>query len=164
MKNLFLTTLLILFTSQAYSSEKQRQSIDENTKNEILNVLQTNEGLFQLFFDRKLDNIKTIANKVSQAIDKISNKDIKKKLIFSQKKLSLLNPERSFKENSQDYHLISMALIHLITSYDTGDTYNVYYCPMVEKKWIQNSKKIKKVHNPYASNTMPHCGDAISHY
>ena len=45
----------------------------------------------------------------------------------------------------------------VVNTYDVGKKYNAYSCPMVKKKWVQNSKKMAKVHNPYAPN-MPHCG------
>lgn len=50
-----------------------------------------------------------------------------------------------------------MALIHIVNKYDLGSKYNAYSCPMVKKKWLQNSDKMAKVHNPYAAG-MPHCG------
>ena len=66
-------------------------------------------------------------------------------------------------KNNQNYHLTSMALIHIVNTYDVGNEYNAYSCPMVKKKWLQNSKKMAKVHNPYAPN-MPHCGGQDSNF
>ena len=81
----------------------------------------------------------------------------KKLLKFSQGKLKEIKSDSSKKDNNQRYHLVSMALIHVLNKYDIGNDYAAYTCPMVQKKWIQNSKKIAKVHNPY-SDKMPHCG------
>jgi hypothetical protein len=44
-----------------------------------------------------------------------------------------------------------------------GEGYNEYTCPMVKKKWVQNSKKRARVHNPYAPE-MPHCGGQVTEY
>ena len=63
--------------------------------------------------------------------------------------------------NNENYHIVSSALIFVINKYDLGSEYNAYSCPMVKKKWIQNSKKMTKVHNPYAAG-MPHCGSQDS--
>ena len=53
--------------------------------------------------------------------------------------------------------MVSSALAHVLSKYDLGSDYNVYYCPMVRKKWIQNSTKHAGVKNPYAPE-MPNCG------
>ena len=103
------------------------------------------------------------AKKLQNSIGKVKNEEIKKLLSFSQKKLSEIKSDRDRKENNQTYHLVSMALIHIMNKYDVGDKYNAYSCPMVKKKWIQNSKKTSKVHNPYMAG-MPHCGSQDSHH
>ena len=91
------------------------------------------------------------------SIGKVSHSEISKLLVYSVKKLEEITASSNRKSNNQAYHLVSMALIHIVSTYDVGDVYNAYSCPMVKKKWIQNSKKLPKVHNPYAPN-MPHCG------
>lgn len=48
-----------------------------------------------------------------------------------------------------------MALIHIINTYDVGENYNAYSCPMTNKKWVQNSKKLNMVSNPYMTVSAP---------
>ena len=84
-------------------------------------------------------------------------------LTFSKTKLDQIKASNDREDNNQNYHLVSMALIHVVKEYDVGSKYNAYSCPMVKKKWLQNSKKISKVHNPYAPE-MPHCGSQDSHH
>jgi hypothetical protein len=93
----------------------------------------------------------------------IENGETKKLLKFSIEKLGELKSDTERETNNQNYHLVSMALIHLVNTYDLGDAYNAYSCPMVKKKWVQNSKKMARVHNPYAPG-MPHCGTQDSEY
>ncbi|POB13408.1 DUF3347 domain-containing protein [Halobacteriovorax sp. DA5] len=128
-----------------------------NTKKEVVKVLELNETLHASFFEYDGAKVEEAAKKLSTAIDKISDEKIKKLLTFSKTKLSEIQASKTTAENNQSYHLVSMALIHIINTYDVGEKYNAYSCPMVKKKWVQNSSKQDKVHNPYASN-MPHCG------
>jgi hypothetical protein len=74
-----------------------------------------------------------------------------------------MNAKTSREENNQNYHLVSMALIYIVNTYDVGPKYNAYSCPMVKKKWLQNSKKLAKIHNPYAPH-MPHCGSQDTNF
>jgi len=141
-----------------------RQTLSETEKKELLNILKANESLHNSFYKRNYKNAEQAAKNVINAIDKVSNPQIQNKLKFTREKLAQISSSKSKKENNQNYHLISMALMHLINTYDLGSTYNGYYCPMEKKKWIQNSKKHMMVQNPFASDTMPACGTMVTHY
>ncbi|MFG1492878.1 hypothetical protein [Halobacteriovorax sp. ZH4_bin.1] len=134
-----------------------RIEMAKDTKKQVVKVLELNEDLHSSFFKYDGAKVEEAAKKLSRAIDKISDEKIKKLLTFSKVKLSEIQASKSTADNNQNYHLVSMALIHIINTYDVGEKYNAYSCPMVKKKWVQNSSKQDKVHNPYASN-MPHCG------
>ncbi|EPZ50141.1 PF11827 family protein [Bacteriovorax sp. BAL6_X] len=151
--NKFIIVSLIAFNLFAAS----RIEMAKDTKEQVVKVLELNEALHASFFDYDGAKVEKGAKALSNAIDKISDEKIKKLLTFSKTKLSEIEASKSTADNNQNYHLVSMALIHIINTYDVGEKYNAYSCPMVKKKWVQNSSKQDKVHNPYASN-MPHCG------
>lgn len=135
----------------------ERLPLDEKTKLEIVQVLEKNEALHASFFKYDGADVEKASTDLKMAIDKISHEKLKKLLTFSQTKLGEIKASNTRDVNNQNYHLVSMALIHIINKYDVGEKYNAYSCPMVKKKWVQNSTKQDKVHNPYAAN-MPHCG------
>ena len=134
-----------------------REALNDKTKRELLAVLEKNEALHQAFFSYKGPQVEEVSEGLLKAIRGISQEDIAKLLQFSSQKLSEIKASKTREENNQNYHLVSMALIHFINKYDLGPDYNAYSCPMVKKKWIQNTKKVAKVHNPY-DPSMPHCG------
>ena len=150
---LFVMALIFTFTSNIFASE----SLNDKNKNQVLEVFKANEQLHNSFFNYDAKEVEKNAKKLQQMMGKIENDEIKKLLSFSQKKLLEIKSNRGRKENNQSYHLVSMALIHVMNKYDISDSYSAYTCPMVKKKWVQNSKKMSKVHNPY-SEKMPHCG------
>ena len=134
-----------------------REALNNKIKDELISVFKHNESLHQAFFNYNGKEVEQASRDLKKAVDGISKEEISKLLKFSSQKLSEINASKSRKENNQNYHLVSMALIHLINKYDLGSEYNAYSCPMVKKKWVQNSQKMVKVHNPYHSG-MPHCG------
>lgn len=140
-----------------------RKSLSEASKKSILSVLAINEKLHQSFFTYNAATVESNANALKEAISSIEDKEIAKLLKFSSSKLSEIKASNDRDKNNKLYNLVSMALIHVINKYDIGNEYNAYSCPMVKMKWIQNSKKLAKVHNPYAPE-MPHCGAQDSHY
>jgi hypothetical protein len=140
-----------------------RVMLDKKTTKQLLSVLEANEKLHMAFFKYNPKKIENKSKKVNKAISEISNKEISKLFEFSSKKLTSITKESTKDENNQSYHVFSMALIHVISKYDVGDKYNAYSCPMVKKKWVQNSKVIDEVHNPYAPE-MPNCGSKNSKY
>ena len=139
---------------------KAKTKLSEKEKSEVLKLLEENEELHGSFFKYKGEKVAAHSKKMVSLIDKISHKEIKKLLGFGKKQLELLTAKRSQKENNQSYHMFSMAMIHIMNTYELGDKYKGYRCPMVRKQWVQNTEKMDKVHNPYAAY-MPHCGEKL---
>ncbi|MBK24587.1 MAG: hypothetical protein CME70_11385 [Halobacteriovorax sp.] len=143
--------------------DSKRKQLTEGAKKSVINVLQANEELHNSFFKYDGKKVEEAAQKLKSAIDRINDSELTKLLKFSKTKLADIKASSSRDDNNQNYHLVSMALIHIVNTYDVGSKYNAYSCPMVKKKWVQNSKKMAKVHNPYAPN-MPHCGSKDSNH
>ena len=155
--------ILGIWGFDAYASDAPRKALKAQTKKSVVSMLEINEKLHRSFFNYKAKEVEANAQKLSQAIMEIKDQEIAKLLSFSQKQLQEIKASKDRAANDQHYHLVSMALIHIVNTYDVGSKYNAYSCPMVKKKWLQNSKKMADVHNPYAPN-MPHCGSQDSHY
>lgn len=177
MKLIKVTTLALILVSSSFSfaegghnhshsSKKEKSSrkpLSKSEKAQVISVLEANEKLHSSFFKYKASEVEANAKAVSSAILKIKNKEVVKLLKFSTTKLAAITADAKRKANNENYHLFSMALIHVVNTFDVGGKYNAYSCPMVKKKWVQNSKNMNKVHNPYAPY-MPHCGSKDSNY
>jgi hypothetical protein len=150
-------------TNHSPKSDKSRKAIAKIDKQAVINVLIKNEVLHQSFFDYNGEEVEKSARALYEEIDKIKKPEIKKLLAFSQKKLKEIKNSNSRELNNEIYNIVSTALIYLVNTYDLGAKYNAYSCPMVKKKWIQNSVKILKIKNPYAPE-MPHCGSKDTNY
>lgn len=155
-KLVLIISLLMMNMTMAHAATKVE--VDSNTKDELLNVFSANEKLHAAFFQYDAKEVEKQANNLKDSMEKVKNPEVAKLLKFSKQKLNEIKASKKRKENNQNYHLVSMALIHLLNKYNLGDTYGAYSCPMVKKKWIQNVKKMEEVHNPYAPE-MPHCGN-----
>lgn len=162
-KTIFLLLSLLSFNAFASGNmdtkteKKERVALTAETKGEIVSLLEENEKLHGAFFDYNGVEVEKNAKSMISKIEGISDQKISKLLGFSKGKLSEIKASNSKDKNNEHYNLISMALIYIVNKYDVGKKYNAYSCPMVKKKWVQNSSKMAKVHNPYAPE-MPHCG------
>jgi hypothetical protein len=142
--------------TSAMSADK-RVKVDEKTKAQIIEALKVNDELHSSFFKYDGKKIEAAAKKLNSAFGKIEDAKISKLLVFAKKKLSEIKEDNKKKMNNENYHIVSSAMIFVINKYDLGSEYNAYSCPMVKKKWVQNSKKSAEIQNPYAAN-MPDCG------
>lgn len=150
----------IIASLLSFSVLGAKMKLDDKSKQEIIKTLEANEELHASFFKYNPKKVESSAKKVSEVMGKISNKDVAKLLKHSKMLLGEIKSDSKRSDNNQNYHTVSMALIHVMNKYDLGDKFSAYRCPMVKKKWIQNTKKMERVHNPYAPS-MPHCGGRI---
>ena len=151
----FLIITLCLIVSPIFA--KDRIKLDSKLQKEVIKVLEQNEALHASFFTYDTKAVQKNAELVIKAIDKVSKSAVSKKMAFTKTKLSEITAKKSRKANNESYGIISAGLVHIVNTYDVGPKYNSYSCPMVNKKWVQNSKKKLRTHNPYAPE-MPHCG------
>ena len=164
MKSLFIKSLFVFcFIITISNANEKRKELLPDTKKSVIAVLSVNESLHSAFFTYSGKLVEKEAKNLIEKINDIKDEEISKLLKFSKSKLSEIKEVNARGENDQNYHSVSMALIHIVNKYDLGSKYNAYSCPMVKKKWIQNSEKMSKVHNPYAPG-MPHCGSQDSKY
>jgi hypothetical protein len=140
-----------------------RKPLSDEIKKELLRIFEANEALHAAFFEYDAEKVEKGAKAVSNAISNVSDEEIAKMLSFSHQRIKEIKAGSSREENNQNYHLFSMTLIHLLSDYDLGQPYNGYSCPMVKKKWVQNSVQKDKLKNPYAPE-MPHCGDQDTNF
>ncbi len=142
------------------SESKGKLAVTEKVKNEILSSLVVYEELHKSYFEYDSKKVVEKSKQFSELLSKLSERDIVSSLenanVF--KFLAAIKAGDNRSVNNSLLDNISKKLNELIISkYDIGSDYNLYHCPMVDKFWIQNSKKMAKVHNPYAPD-MPHCG------
>ena len=144
-------------TKHSKMSQKSREKLTPAARKYLISALEANESLHEAFFNYDGKIVEAEAERLGKLISAIEDEQVSKLLKFSRSKLNEIKAANDREVNDKNYHLVSMALIHIINKYDVGRKYNAYSCPMVKKKWVQNSEKMLKVHNPYAPN-MPHCG------
>ena len=145
---IIITTLFSLSVFGEYSSQS-----------EFNQVLQKYELLHQAFFDNNLKAVKKNAKNVLKGIESIKDRKIAETLSYTKRKLEDIIDSEDIEKSKKDMHIISQGLLVVIEKYAPNKKYARFYCPMVQKYWIQNISESDKVMNPYASNSMPHCGE-----
>lgn len=165
---LFLALSLIIAINQSTclalaKKETQRLALKSNEKAQLVAIFQTNDALHAAFFNYNGTAVQDAAEKLRAAMGKVESNEIKKIFSPSHTKLAEISAKADRKLNDQLYNEVSTSLIKALKTYDLGADYNEYYCPMIEKSWVQNSKKVAKVQNPYAPN-MPSCGAKVTSF
>lgn len=138
-------------------SQTKRLPLKESDKKSIVSMYKSYEALYDGFLNYDSKSVEEEAQKLKLAISKIKHEDISHLLKFSQTKLDEIKSTKSRQENNTNFHVVSMALIHILKKYDLGPDINAYFCPMEKKKWIQNNTKRENIHNPYNAK-MLNCG------
>ncbi len=154
----FVGLVLIGFNSKAFSSEMMK--VNDKNKEIIYNALQAYDQLHFAYFEYDKDEVVKKAKVLSEKLALIKIEMVKDKLEKDnvQKLISAIKTENSRSINNSLLDNISKRLNDIIiTKIDLDGRYGLFYCPMVKKYWLQNVKKMTKVHNPYAPD-MPHCG------
>ena len=152
----YLLLIIFLFSINTFSAEKKK--FDPKLKSEVLLVLEENEKLHASFFKYNGSKVEKNTKSVITIINKVTHPELKKLFAFSKARLKSITSKRNREDNNKSYHIFSMALIYIMKTYELGDDYQGFWCPMVRKQWVQNIKKQAKVHNPYAPS-MPNCGE-----
>lgn len=159
-KKIMISLCLFLSSLSLFAS---RVELNGEAKTNVLKVLEINESLHKNFFNYNASLVEEDAKRLQKAIADIKDKEISKLLKKTNMELGKIKAGAGVEENNKAYHSASLGLIELLEKYNPGKKYNSYSCPMVKKKWVQNSKKMLRVHNPYAPE-MPHCGQRDTDY
>jgi len=128
--------------------------------NLMLKVLEKNESLHHSFFSY---NAKAVEDATKELLKfSITNKEkaLDSDLLKVRESLEKISAKQTQEENKKQYGLANIYFVKIINKYDLGEKYQAYYCPMVRKKWVQNTQKGVDVQNPYDAS-MPDCGGRL---
>ena len=172
MKNLLLMTLVLsnlAFAqddahkhhnmSKGHGKKMEMKEHKHGAENDAFNkVLVKYEGLHKSFFDNDVAKIKANAKAVLEEIEAIKDEKIAKTLTYTKKKLGEISKSDNIQTSKEAMNTVSQGLLVVLEKHAPNKSYARYYCPMVKKYWIQNVSDSEKIMNPYASDSMPHCG------
>ena len=161
--SLFAVCLFFFSLNYSFAVEDKRKEVSERLKESVLSILEENERLHSSMFEYKKAALKESVEAFKKKAMGIKDKKIEELLKPALRASSELMTNKTKAEDNESYHRLSLSLVKIVESFQIGSTYNIYYCPMVKKRWVQNSKKMRKVHNPYAPE-MPHCGGQITEF
>jgi hypothetical protein len=157
----FILTTLIFIGCASHKSS--RNDLSKKNQKYAIKVLNQNELLFDSFFSYSGAAIESHSMNLIKSINSMPNSQIKSEFIKSIPHLSKLKKSNSKEANNNYYNQASLIFIKIINTYDVGPHFNAYTCPMVNKRWVQNTKESNQVKNPYA-DYMPHCGGQDTEY
>lgn len=147
MIKILLTFILLIQVSWA----KDKSAFDKSLTNY--------EQLHTAFFANDLNEIHKKAANLLSSLNEINDEKINKTLSYSKRKLQNMTKMESLEEARSSFNIVSQGLLVILEKQSPRNNYSRYYCPMLKKYWIQNISQSEKVMNPYAPQSMPHCGE-----
>jgi len=160
---LFLALGLCCFLNLAHSAPKSRKVLPPKTQKRVLELFKINEKLHEAFYRDEVKEAEKAAKELKRAYQKIKDPEIQEALKSGFEGLSEIRLKNSLRINHEHYDAASSALIWLLETYGLGSQYNAFRCPMVRKKWVQDTRKTPGVQNPYAPK-MRACGVQETHF
>lgn len=158
--------LVMLLTIAAAFGETtpslKRTNLTENETKVVLEVLQKNDVLFNAFLKKDPKAVAIAAAALRDVVSKSEAKALAevKKTIGD---LNKINAANSQEKNLASYEAFNNSLIKVVTTYNVGNKFNIFNCPMVKKSWIQNVDTNKDIRNVYAME-MLECGSQETHF
>lgn len=160
MKIVLLGVLLLISSSLLAGAKTERKVLSVEEKKDVEAVLSKNDLLFNALLKKDGMLIKKNAQDLSDFL-KTSKAAIFKDVKLPASELAFMN---AYNEKSlKTYEAFLTPLIKIVKEQDVNSKFNLFYCPMVQKSWIQDTTVNKDVRNVYAME-MLECGDQTTHF
>lgn len=149
--------LLLFFMFSVAAKEKIAPKIAAQLKE----ILASNDVLHDKFYQYNAVEIEAQKDDVAKLIAKFNgHEQILDLLKKSSVPLSKISKSSTEAENKKQFSIFNSVIVRIISDYEVDDKYKAYYCPMVRKKWVQDTAKKAGVNNPYDAS-MPDCGGRL---
>jgi hypothetical protein len=125
-------------------------------KSLFMEVLKKNDELYNSLLKANQDDVEKKANSLSELLEKAGPDKIGplNKTLPALNKISGKNTKEI---NLKAYEEFLPPLIELVKTHKADSNYQIYYCPMVKKNWIQDQRTNSTVKNVFAQE-MLECG------
>lgn len=130
--------------------------VSENVKKSLLEVLKLNDILFNDLLKEDQGKVEASAKALENQLKQISLNelgDLKKKAVS----LTKISKSKIKGDNIQSYGEYLPTLVEVVKKYAPDSRYQIYYCPMVKKYWVQDERTNSTVKNVFAQD-MLECG------
>lgn len=120
------------------------------------NLLDANNELFTALLGEDQVKVEAAAKKLSGVVKTEQVPELTKTMSA----LNKISQKKSKADNIEQYVVFMNALIPHAKKQKLTSGYSFYFCPMVNKTWIQNDSTHKDVRNVY-SQDMLECGEKV---
>ena len=122
----------------------------------VEDVFGANDKLFNALLGTDQSKVELAAKEMAAIIQKDNSAKLKS-LKGNIKSLQEMTAKNTKEKNIELYDKVAAPLVALRREGKVG-TYEIYYCPMVKKHWVQNQKTTPDVRNVFAQY-MLECGE-----
>ncbi|HXH31355.1 MAG TPA: hypothetical protein VNJ01_11125 [Bacteriovoracaceae bacterium] len=138
------------------ASVPARTALATAVESNLGTILAHNQKLFSALLGTDQKAVETSARELI-ALSKSHGALLKKHKITTTplEKISAANPKA---KNLEHYSAFLPPVVEMVKTQSVAKTYNVFYCPMIQKSWIQDISKHAAIRNVFAQE-MLECGE-----
>lgn len=119
-------------------------------------ILKKNDDLYNVLLKNNQEDVEKSANIMSNIL-KAAKSQTFQSLRESSSSLQKILKSNSKEQNLKFYENFVSPLVELVRKHQPDPNYQIYYCPMVKKNWIQDQRTNSTVKNVFAQE-MLECG------
>lgn len=138
-------------TSESAETKDQKTALEKEVEEQALKIFAANFQLHQAFVKDDVELIQQQAVNLREVTTQaIAAQPTLVALAKVDDTLKLMATQKEVEELTTSFGQVNLVLVDYLLAHELSGAYNVYYCPMVDKRWIQDSAQVLEVQNPYA--------------
>lgn len=140
--------------------DRQKSGFSEK---QLADLWRTYHLVFTGFIKSDFKKAEAGAKEMIKVLDGLALGTEQKLLAKAKKGLDQIEEKASREINNKHFESVSKVLVSYLNQYKIDPKFQIFYCPMVRKRWIQDTKRYAKTHNAYDPG-MLHCGGKVSNF
>lgn len=137
--------------SEANEAKGEKAALEKEAQAQALNIFAANFQLHQAFIKDDVELIQQQAFNLREVTTQaVAAQPSLVELAKVDETLKQMATQKEVEQLATSFALVNQVMVDFLLANELSAAYNVYYCPMVDKRWIQDSAQVLEVQNPYA--------------
>lgn len=139
-----------------HAEHKASPSLTQSDAKVVKFLLKKNDELFNKLLKGSQDEVANVSKQVATIAKNLKSEELKE-LKLKVSALEKISNKNTKDQNLNAYGEFLPALVEVVKKYRPDANYQIYYCPMIKKNWIQDQRTNSAVRNVFAQD-MLECG------
>lgn len=138
-------------TSESAETKDQKIALEKEVEEQALKIFEANFQLHQAFVKDDIELIQQQAFNLREVTSQaVAAQPSLVELAKVDETLKQMATQKEVEQLATSFAVVNQVMVDFLLANELSAAYNIYYCPMVDKRWIQDSAQVLEVQNPYA--------------